>query len=193
MKMTVFWVVAPCSLVDVYWHFKGVCCLHQQGLHHPDDGGSKNLWNVGNLLPDYTAQQPKRQSLHICYVFSYTPSIFHVRSIQILQNFLSVSDICSFITQCIACFKSLMRGQRAMLWVLCHCVQNLFLFWMRRQVKVAICIDLNILFQGRTAHQTALFRVSVSCLTIISTFLIIWLLSKHRTFKMLNTLFWKSS
>jgi hypothetical protein len=27
----------------------------------PDDGGSKHLWNVVELLPDYTAQQPKRQ------------------------------------------------------------------------------------------------------------------------------------
>jgi hypothetical protein len=31
MKMTVFWVVASCSLVDVYWHFRGACCLHYQG------------------------------------------------------------------------------------------------------------------------------------------------------------------
>jgi hypothetical protein len=28
----------------------------------PDYGGSKRLWNAGKLLPDYTAQQPKRQS-----------------------------------------------------------------------------------------------------------------------------------
>jgi hypothetical protein len=29
--------------------------------HCPDDGGSKDLWNVGKLLPDYTALQPRRQ------------------------------------------------------------------------------------------------------------------------------------
>jgi hypothetical protein len=29
--------------------------------NRPDDGGSKDLWNVGKLLPDYTAQQPRRQ------------------------------------------------------------------------------------------------------------------------------------
>jgi hypothetical protein len=33
----------------------------------PDDGGSKGLWNVGKLLPDYTAQQPRRQ------LSSYSP------------------------------------------------------------------------------------------------------------------------
>jgi hypothetical protein len=27
-KMAVFWVVAPCSLVDVYQRFRGPCCLH---------------------------------------------------------------------------------------------------------------------------------------------------------------------
>jgi hypothetical protein len=35
--------------------------------HRPDDGGSKDLWNVGKLLPDYTVLQPRRQqsSKHI--------------------------------------------------------------------------------------------------------------------------------
>jgi hypothetical protein len=38
-KMAVFWVVALCSLVEVY-RFRGPCCLHHQG---PDYGGSKDL------------------------------------------------------------------------------------------------------------------------------------------------------
>jgi hypothetical protein len=29
--------------------------------HRPGDGGSKDLWNVGKLLPDYPALQPRRQ------------------------------------------------------------------------------------------------------------------------------------
>jgi hypothetical protein len=45
-----FWVVAPCSLIELYRRFRG-----------PDDGGSKDLWNVGKLLPDYRALQPRRQ------------------------------------------------------------------------------------------------------------------------------------
>jgi hypothetical protein len=28
----------------------------------PDDGGSKHLWNVGKLLPDYTEQHTRIQS-----------------------------------------------------------------------------------------------------------------------------------
>jgi hypothetical protein len=40
-KMAVFWVVDE--------------------SHRPDDGGSKDLWNVGKLLPDYTVLQPRRQ------------------------------------------------------------------------------------------------------------------------------------
>jgi hypothetical protein len=31
------------------------------GDQRDDDEGSKHLWNVGKLLPDYTAQQPRRQ------------------------------------------------------------------------------------------------------------------------------------
>jgi hypothetical protein len=31
MKMTVFWDIAPCSLVEVYRRFRGACCLHHQG------------------------------------------------------------------------------------------------------------------------------------------------------------------
>jgi hypothetical protein len=30
-KMAVFWVVAPCRLVEVYQRFRGPCCLHHQG------------------------------------------------------------------------------------------------------------------------------------------------------------------
>jgi hypothetical protein len=32
MKIAVFWVVAPCSLVEVYQRFRGPCCLHHQGI-----------------------------------------------------------------------------------------------------------------------------------------------------------------
>jgi hypothetical protein len=44
MKMAVFWVVAPCRLVEVYRRFGGDCCLHYQG---------KPLWRgyLSTLLP----------------------------------------------------------------------------------------------------------------------------------------------
>jgi hypothetical protein len=60
VKITVFWDVAPCSLAEVYQRFGDACCLYHQGAHRPDDGGSKHLWNVGKLLPDYTSQVPRR-------------------------------------------------------------------------------------------------------------------------------------
>jgi hypothetical protein len=31
--MAVFWVVAPCILVEVYQRFRGPCCLYHQGDH----------------------------------------------------------------------------------------------------------------------------------------------------------------
>jgi hypothetical protein len=53
MKMAGFWVVAPCSLVEVYQRYRGPCCHHQQG--------DVTHGNVGKLLPDYTVLQPRRQ------------------------------------------------------------------------------------------------------------------------------------
>jgi hypothetical protein len=46
------------SLVVVYRCFRGTCCLHH---YHPDDGGSKYVSNVSELLPYYMALQPRRQ------------------------------------------------------------------------------------------------------------------------------------
>jgi hypothetical protein len=47
MKMAVIWHVVMCSLVDLYWYFRGVYCLHNQG---PNDEGSKTLWNTNQYL-----------------------------------------------------------------------------------------------------------------------------------------------
>jgi hypothetical protein len=35
--------------------------------HHPDDEGSKHLWNIGKFVRDYTPQHPRRQ------LFPYSP------------------------------------------------------------------------------------------------------------------------
>jgi hypothetical protein len=43
MKMAVFWVVAPCSLVENFRRFRGSYSLHNQGDERPDDVGSKHI------------------------------------------------------------------------------------------------------------------------------------------------------
>jgi hypothetical protein len=58
--MTVFWDVAPCSLVEVYRRFRGACCLHHQGN-------------------EYTAQHPRRQSV-------FTETNIQTAYMQILQS-----------------------------------------------------------------------------------------------------------
>jgi hypothetical protein len=32
LKMAVFWVIAPCSLIEIYRRFKGACYLHHQAI-----------------------------------------------------------------------------------------------------------------------------------------------------------------
>jgi hypothetical protein len=56
-EMAVFWIVGPYSLVEIHLCFRDTFCLHHQG----DSITSKHLWNVGKLLPVYTAQQLGRQ------------------------------------------------------------------------------------------------------------------------------------
>jgi hypothetical protein len=48
MKIAVFWVVAPCSLVEVYQRFRGTCCLHHQGdrPHRRENLKSYKIENV---------------------------------------------------------------------------------------------------------------------------------------------------
>jgi hypothetical protein len=55
MKMTLFWDVAPCSLVEIYRRFRRAYCPRNL----PDDRGSKHFWNVGQFLRDYAAQHPR--------------------------------------------------------------------------------------------------------------------------------------
>jgi hypothetical protein len=43
--------------MTVFWDVLGLL-----DDHRPDDGGSKNLQNVGKFLPNYTAQHSRRQS-----------------------------------------------------------------------------------------------------------------------------------
>jgi hypothetical protein len=43
MKMAVFRLVVPCSLVEGNRRFRGECCLHRQGDDCPDDGCSNQL------------------------------------------------------------------------------------------------------------------------------------------------------
>jgi hypothetical protein len=44
MKLTVFWGMKPCSLLDCYWRFGGTCC----SIVYPKEGGSAVLRNEDN-------------------------------------------------------------------------------------------------------------------------------------------------
>jgi hypothetical protein len=58
-KVAVIWVVAPCSLVEVYRRFRKTGCFQHQGIYRPDVGGSKYCWNIGELVSDYAALLPR--------------------------------------------------------------------------------------------------------------------------------------
>jgi hypothetical protein len=45
MNMAIFWVVAPCGLVEVYQRFRGPCCLHPR-RYNPEDLKSYTVLNL---------------------------------------------------------------------------------------------------------------------------------------------------
>jgi hypothetical protein len=76
MKMAAFWVVALCSLIEVYWYSELL-------PRHPGDRGSKHLWNINKLLPDCMPQQCRRQPFFIS------------KNVPFLSIFLTLIEQCS--------------------------------------------------------------------------------------------------
>jgi hypothetical protein len=66
--------------------------------YHPDDGGSKHLWNVGKFMPHYTAQYHRRQSPSVLQTFA--PA--HCKSqwiINLLSDPLLLQVLCSGVKE----------------------------------------------------------------------------------------------
>jgi hypothetical protein len=62
-KMVVFWVVAPCSLVEVYQRFRGPCSLHHQGDHRPDDEAARTSETLVNFYQTTRRYNPEDSHL----------------------------------------------------------------------------------------------------------------------------------
>jgi hypothetical protein len=80
LKLTVFWVTAPCSLVETHQRFRYSYC---------PDGGSTHLSNVGQFLPNYTAQHPRRSHCH-----AYRDDNLKFQKDRLLSNKYRIVQIC---------------------------------------------------------------------------------------------------
>jgi hypothetical protein len=75
LKMAVFWVVAPCSLVEVNQRFRGPCCLHHQG----DEYAARV-----ETVRDIGMNQPRQKPWADQWVTdSYVPNRFHMHGLLI--------------------------------------------------------------------------------------------------------------
>jgi hypothetical protein len=69
MKMAVFWVVAPCSRVEVYRRFREACCLHHQSYLIMEASTSETSVNIirrHGATTEKTAIFMSKQSSAIC-------------------------------------------------------------------------------------------------------------------------------
>jgi hypothetical protein len=93
MKMAVFWVVAPCNLVEVYRRLRGACCLHNQGnsfykttqCNDPED----------SHLHTRRHENLKSHILQMCslYFAYFIKFVFHLLQVYIyIANLISGAD-----------------------------------------------------------------------------------------------------
>jgi hypothetical protein len=96
MNNTIFWGIAPYSLVEADRRFRGTYCLPHQG----GDGDSTYLWNVALLQRIYTALYPRRlYSSFLSYlrlVYLWTPAVNDLNCN--FMNFGRLSDSWSLST-----------------------------------------------------------------------------------------------
>jgi hypothetical protein len=64
MKMAVFWVVAPCSLVEVYQRFRVPCCLHHQGDNKEAARNSETLINFYQTTRSHNPEEDSHLHTH---------------------------------------------------------------------------------------------------------------------------------
>jgi hypothetical protein len=91
MKMAVFWVIAS--------------NIRAMSTHRPDDGGSKHLWNVSKLLPDYTAQQPRRQPSSTVIMIKFVFSMVQIYTLAKILKFGKSKELFWFVLQTSSKFK----------------------------------------------------------------------------------------
>jgi hypothetical protein len=80
-KMAVFWVVAPCSLVEVYQRFRGPCCFHHQDDRPQAARSSDSLVNFYQTTRRYNPEDShlrthRRENLNL---YLESVELIHIR------------------------------------------------------------------------------------------------------------------
>jgi hypothetical protein len=99
--MTVFWDVAPCSLVEVYRCFRGACCLHHDG-DCSDDESSRWRQRPLSLL----GWKKIRKSYLLCFIYSLGKICILNRNTRIYITFVSFYFPRTVPLHCLDCTQS---------------------------------------------------------------------------------------
>ena len=100
-NITCFCNVITYSTVDEYWHFMKTCnahcCLAARGIRF--------VYNIGHLIPYYTASCPRRQqSTVLCHCITVNMNLLS-RFFLPLMNFHQIVSYCSCYHFCVSLHK----------------------------------------------------------------------------------------
>jgi hypothetical protein len=94
INVVFFWIMTPYSLVGGCHRFGGTYCLYLEGIREDED--SIYLWNVGNLLSEYTVTQKTTGNPYYGF-YSYEFFCRHVSSWKVMHglwlNYQSMSSL----------------------------------------------------------------------------------------------------
>jgi hypothetical protein len=86
MKMAVFQVVSPCSLVEVHRRFRGACRIHNQGLMEAESTSETS----GNFYHTTRPKNPEDSHLHI--TFRYTEMLNKCNFVRLMLQAVQKDD-----------------------------------------------------------------------------------------------------
>jgi hypothetical protein len=89
--MAVFWVVAPCSLVELYQRFRGPCCLHHQG----DESSLHGATTQKTIIFILTAVKTSNPT-YVTQSHTHLPTLIH-GNVKIWLSFCVLLNSCRFI------------------------------------------------------------------------------------------------
>lgn len=79
-KITAFWVITSIIFIAAFRRFGGRFCICAQGKLHPEYGGSRSLWKMGNKLRKYKVPTQRTAVFNFWHRVNLKSHLLHYRT-----------------------------------------------------------------------------------------------------------------